>query len=231
VHQELANIAYTPKYQRLRKRKDTVFSAKNIKSTETFDLEGGYYAVRDHYEGKVEWGKYSLTASETCVRDKLGAEVHHYRNHDSSNELLSLISHSSGKRYLLFRIDLLGYGVYDIEEKKEFHFVPQEADSLIWVNAACNPLNDVLAVSGCSRGKPSVHILSFANPMQETGWVDASSLMEESCEFLNIPLVHWSEDELILTDLAEAEDGEKSLTVLKEIGIPKDACLAALNII
>jgi hypothetical protein len=230
MERDYTNIAYTPKYLRQRKRKDAVYSPKNFKSTESITLTDGFTAKRSHYEGKVEWGKYGLIASETTVYDSHGAEVYHYFNHESGAEILSVINHSDGNKYLFFQTELMGYGVYDLASKKSFLHVPQSESSFIWVDASYNPAYDILVATGLFASGPTVHLLRFKSPLEETKWVDASALMPESYDFLDVPKVSWVGDTLVLTDAMEVDEPEgKRQMVLKEISIPWDSYISALS--
>jgi hypothetical protein len=227
---DFTNIAYSQKYLRQRKRKDAVYSPKNFKGAEFIELTDGYTAKRNHYEGKVEWGKYGLIASETFVYDSLGAEVHHYFNHESSTEILKIINHSDGNQYLLFQTELRDYGVFDLASKKSFIHVPQDENSFIWVDANYNPAYDILVATGLFAAGPTVHLLRFKNPLEETKWVDIASLIPDSYEFLDVPMVRWDGDTLVLTDAMEVDKPEgKEMMILKEVSIPWDAYISALS--
>jgi hypothetical protein len=166
---DMTNIADAPDYREQCKNRAIVFAPENFQETETLLLQEGYTATRRCYAAVVK--KCHLSASETVVFDPFAVEVYRYRNLDDDGEFIEMIRHGNGHLYLVFRVDLYGYGVFDLTDKKEFLHVPKGPESFIWTKAHHNPGNDVLAVSGCFWGCPfGLHLLDFKNPLQETKW-------------------------------------------------------------
>ncbi|MDR2007043.1 MAG: hypothetical protein LBP78_07370 [Acidaminococcales bacterium] len=109
---DMKNIAYTAEYRQQREQRGAIFSGGYHKSTETLTLAYGYSAARRHYYGKI--GGCNITASETVLMDSSDAEIYRWRNLDDGGDFAEMIRHSDGRLYLIFRIDLYGYGVYDL---------------------------------------------------------------------------------------------------------------------
>jgi len=177
---DMTNIAYTDEYKTRRKKKDIVFNPENLSDTKIFEVDG-YTAQRSYYSYKADVFDETVviepsgTASETVIFAPDGSEIYRFRNQAIDAEFLTLIKHSNGHEYFIFHIDLYGYGVFDITEKKEFFHIPRSKDTetFIWVEVFYNPLNNILVVSGCYWAYPyGLNLLNFSNPMTETKWVD-----------------------------------------------------------
>ena len=87
-------------------------------------------------------------------------------------EFFSLIRHANGKFYLVFRQDLYGYSVLELDCGRIMRFVPDAwldgKESFIWDGVHYLRGWDALAVSGCYWAAPNdVHLMSFAEPMSE----------------------------------------------------------------
>ncbi|MDR3289610.1 MAG: hypothetical protein LBT22_09300 [Peptococcaceae bacterium] len=148
IVRDMTNIAHTEEYQSNRKKFEILFSPGYLEGEKSFELSAGYSAATKNYAGKL--GEYNMSVSETVMFDPSGAEAYRFQNMDDAGEFLDLIHHSNGHLYLLFRIDLYGYGVYDLTEKTEFFHVPKEPETFIWTDVHYNPGNDMLVVGGCA---------------------------------------------------------------------------------
>ena len=194
----MKNIAYTVEYKTKHKQYEAVFIPENLKETEQFKIEHGYHAERKQYAGEVNG--FNIQTSETVVFSPDNSEVYRYRNIDDNAEFITLIHHSNGRKYLIFRIDLYGYGVFDLADKKEFFFIPDEPETFIWTQVYYNPANDMLAVSGCIWACPfSLILLDFKDPMAETKWVDIHIKLDSGYEkYDDIDFVRWDKTALIV---------------------------------
>lgn len=215
----MKNKAYTTEYQNERRSFEAVFVPENLEESERFETEDGFYAERAIYCGKVTG--LNLRASETVVYAANSSEIYRYRNIDENQEFLTLVRHSNGKQYLMFRTDLYGYGVYDIAADNDFFYIPDEKETFIWTKLFYNPLNDMLAVSGCYWACPwDVTLLDFKNPMKETEWLNLHSKLDPGYEIYDdIDFVHWDGTSLIVTlDAIELVNG-KEISVRREMRI------------
>jgi hypothetical protein len=223
---DMTNIAYTPEYQAKRKQWEAVFTPENAKDTETIALAEGYTARRRKYRG--EGRGHNHRASETALISPNGAEVYRWRNISDEGEFAELIRHSNGGLYLLFRIDLYGYGVLELTGGKTFFHVPQKTETFIWTDVRYNPANDMLVVFGCFWGSPnSLHLLCFRDPLSITPWADVIDLLEGGYDrYDDVDFLRWDGDDLVVKTY---EYFGKDNRTLHEIVIPRERYMAGLN--
>lgn len=132
-----------------------------------------------------------------------------WRNLDTGGEFATMFPHSNGKHYLVFRVDLYGYGVLELESGKVLNYVPAEAypgdsegfqETFIWTEVAYDPESNLLAVSGCYWAAPySVIIVDFSDPLAEQStdrWLDVCTIIDP--KFTGIDLVDWQNSVLCL---------------------------------
>ena len=80
------------------------------------------------------------------------------------------------QHYLIFRTELYGYSVLEVERGQEMHYVPacvhpeegqKPEEVFIWTSADYDPGADLLAVTGCIWACPySTIVLDFSRPLQ-----------------------------------------------------------------
>lgn len=168
------NIAYTDRYAAYRRAYDSAFlPANRCQGERTAELGDGFMLRTQSYEGE---------ASEHELLDREGRVVYSWRNLDDDGEFATLIRHRNGKCYLLFRRELYGYSVLEVDTEKEFHFVPSESfpepgveaqETFIWTGVSYDPVSGLLAASGCYWACPSgTVLLDFSDPMTECPWLD-----------------------------------------------------------
>lgn len=218
---DMANIAYTPEYQANRKKCEPVFAPENLQDTEDFSFEDGYTFMRRNYQGKI--GVYNMTSSETVVMNSAGMEIYRWRNMDNGGEFTELIHHSNGRSYLLFRIDLYGYGVFDLTHKQEFFYVPKAPETFVWTDVHYCPQSDMLAVDGCYWACPNgLHLMDFSEPMRESTWIDVIDLLDDGYDNYDAAeFVRWDGDALVIKADRLVENGGKWSTVPEEVMIEK----------
>jgi len=166
-----------------------------------------------------------MTSSETVLFAPSGAEVYRWRNLDDDGEFTEIIHHSDGRLYLLFRIDLYGYGVYDLTGQREFFYIPDEKETFIWTDVHYNPVNDRLAVGGCFWACPNgIHLLDFSEPMRETAWVDVLWELDGGYDTRDmLDFIRWEGSSLILeSDDEILEENGKRITRRIELIIPEE---------
>lgn len=90
---------------------------------EQFPLTDGYgYSIRSkayRYDGDLH-----LCGSESELLDNEGKVRYAWRNLDTDGEFCFLFRHRNGKHYLIFRTELYGYSVLEVEIGQEMHYVP-----------------------------------------------------------------------------------------------------------
>lgn len=141
-------------------------------------LEDGLSVTTCYYKGKVEG--YGVHACENVLKDSKGKCLYTWRNLNDSCDLIYFFRHANGRRYLIFRRDLYGYSILELETMRELHYIPQVSypaegekfyETFIWTDCHYSLENNLLAVGGCYWAAPvSVIVLDFTNPMEEHGW-------------------------------------------------------------
>ena len=120
------NVYHTPQYQAYRQECAFVFSEEHRSSLpgKTELLSEGYSVRTDYYTGQ---GRYQLHAARHQLLDSGGQVVYTWDNLDFDGEFCKLISHANGRRYLVFREDLYGYSVLEVETGEDCHYIPAES--------------------------------------------------------------------------------------------------------
>ena len=90
--------------------------------------------------------------------------------------LTQIITHSNGKKYLLYGEDVYGYSVLDLETFENVHYIPERSkrglgdgcdETFIWRKAFYDTQSDILAVDGFYISEwPSVIFMDFSDPME-----------------------------------------------------------------
>ena len=174
----MANAVNSAQYQARIKQAETLFEGRNFTRRQTINLSGGYEIIKDAYRlGATSFsgGEYTLFGAPQIIS---------WRSIDDRAEFFSLIRHANSKFYLVFRQDLYGYSVLELDRGRIMRFVPDAwtlgKESFIWGGVHYLRGWDALAVSGCYWGAPNgVHLVSFAEPMsEEQRYVDVLDCMQ-----------------------------------------------------
>ena len=164
----MANAVNSAQYQARIKQAEALFEGRNFTRRQTINLSGGYEIVKDAYR----LGATSFSGGEYTLFDTHKTQIKSWRCIDDRAEFFSLIRHANGKFYLVFRQDLYGYSVLELDRGRIMRFVPDAwtlgKESFIWGGVHYLRGWDALTVSGCYWGAPNgVHLVSFAEPMSE----------------------------------------------------------------
>ena len=178
----VTNIAYTESYLDRRQRLEAVFAPAHLTDEpETVLRLDDNYTLRGRlYSGETD-GQRLDNACETELLDKDGNVLYSWRCLDADGVrpcgFLGFWWSQDGKSYLLFRRELYGYSVLEIETGRDFHYVPSCAypengevpdETFIWCSAYYGAGNDMLAVAGCYWGCPyTTIVLDFMDPLAE----------------------------------------------------------------
>ena len=199
------NIAYTERYAAYRAEEESVFSHPSGRREEWLvPLEDGY-AVRTRYFWEEKAG-YCLHASESVLLDGEGRTVYTWRNLNDDAEFAALVRHRDGRRYLVFRRELYGYSVLEIETGEDFHFVPSQSlpaegekfeETFIWTGVHYDPVSSLLAASGCYWACPnSMVFLDFSDPLSEQDcgcWVEMHEVVDPDYDLYDdIEMENWN---------------------------------------
>ena len=174
----MSNAVNSAQYQARIKQAEALFEEQNFTQRQTINLDSGYEIVKDAYRlGAVNFsgGKYTLFGTPQIIS---------WRCIDDRAEFFSLIRHANSKFYLVFRQDLYGYSVLELDRGRIMRFVPDAwtlgKESFILSGVHYLRGWDALVVSGCYWGAPNgVHLVSFAEPMsEEQRYVDVLDCMQ-----------------------------------------------------
>lgn len=185
---------------------DCRFRSPSYDRTEA--LDEGFTVISTAYEKTVE--VYRIQASENELRDSGGQVLFTWRNLNTDGAFCYLFRHVNGCRYLIFRRDLYGYSVYELESGRELHYIPFREETFIWTGAHYDPASGLLAVEGCIWAAPfSVIVLDFTAPLREQPeetWLDVHEIVDpEWMIYEDISYVGWGGKALEL----KAFHGEK----------------------
>lgn len=164
----LENAAYSDQYQNGFKQYEALFLDENKKEVETIILSDEYKIRKTNYAGRVS--DRNLDGHSCILFDKEDNVIHSWKSFDSDADFEKIITHQNKNNYLVYRQELYGYTVFDLTNRKEFQYYPQcvldGREYFIWTDIHYNPLNNLLAVSGCIWGAPySTLLVDFSNPM------------------------------------------------------------------
>lgn len=227
---ENRNIAYEPYYQAIRQEYDVCFAEVYHKPhmDSVTELTKGYSVRTEVYSGVNEVNSWRFTCGESHLLDARGRTVYTWRNLDMDGYFYTLFQHKNGNSYLIFRTELYGYSVYELESGNELHYVPSQVypreqekfeEVFIWTSVNYDPSNDLLAVSGCIWAAPfSTIVLDFSHPLQvepAERWLDIRTLIDpDYVLYGDIEFVRWEDSALILRG-SDVEDG-----AWREITVP-----------
>ena len=180
------------------------------------------------YSGKI--GFLNMQMSENTLYGKDGRALFFWRNTDDDGEFAALIHHSNGKHYLVFRFDLYGYGVLDLENLQDMRCIPPQSfpavredfkETFIWTDVHYDPKSDLLAVSGCYWACPySVAVVDFADPLRSQPverWLDVRSIIDPNYEIYDdIDFDRWEDGILYLKGEGEPSDIRLTVKQLRE---------------
>lgn len=199
---ELSNYAYTEEYKSSRRKYEIVFCPECFISENKILLSEKYSLIKKHYQGKLE---YNINATENKLIGNDGSVLYEYRNIDNDAEFCTIITHSNGKEYMIFRCDLYGHSVLNLSTLEDFHYFPRHSfnggETFIWTEIFYNPPNNILVVGGCYWACPfGLFLYDFSNPMQTpTTFVDIRGKLDSGYEkYDDIDFLRWEDTDLIL---------------------------------
>ena len=103
--------------------------------------------------------------------------VYTWDNINDDGEFYRLLPHANGNHYLVFREDLYGYSVLEVETGRTMHYIPEKSwpldgrqgeETFIWTGVAYDAATNLLAVWGYYWACPSsMAFLDFSDPLSE----------------------------------------------------------------
>ncbi len=227
------NVYHTPQYQAYRQECAFVFSEEHRSSLpgKTELLSEGYSVRTDYYTGQ---GRYQLHAARHQLLDSGGQVVYTWDNFNDDGEFYRLFPHANGNHYLVFREDLYGYSVLEVETGRTMHYIPEKSwpldgrqgkETFIWTNVAYDAATSLLAVWGCYWACPNgTLLLDFSDPLEEQDWkrwLDVQDVVDPDLDIYDdIDLERFGEDGLIYFRTSGAEDGARG-----ELTLPTEQVL------
>ena len=220
------NIAYEKRYQDWRAQYEPLFTQINRfpQQDEQIPLMDGFSVRSKAY---FHNGELHLNASENKLLDREGQVRYAWRNLDTAAEFCSMFRHRNGNHYLIFRTELYGYSVLEVESGQEMHYVPacvhpeevqKAGEVFIWTGADYDPGSNLLAVTGCIWACPySTIVLDFSRPLQPQPperWLDVRSIVDPAdTRFNDIEFVRWEDNALLLRGSDVEDDQRKEVRV------------------
>ena len=200
----MSNSAYTNKYKQRWDECQPLFISNNYKQNEDYCLSDKYTVHVTEYAGKIN--TWNLRGSESSLIDCNGNIVAKWRSIDNNGDFYSIVKHSNGNEYLIFRQDLYGYSVLDVASGEIMQFFPESSlnggETFIWTAIEYNAATNVLAVSGCYWACPySTHLFTFDDPMSEQQkYVDLIECFDGDYDIYDdVDFVKWENGDLHVT--------------------------------
>lgn len=170
----MKNVAYTSEYEAYRAKSDYIFCVKYLKGKTTKEISKDLSIIIYSYEESgpkhpILNCPYAIHCSHAQLIDKKGQVLYSIKNVHDDTRFFDLIEHQNGKRYLVFRIDLYGYSILDLDTMKDYHYIPEESlnggEAFIWTGTYYNKDTNLLAVEGCYWACPyEVYVVDFSEP-------------------------------------------------------------------
>lgn len=217
------NVYHTPQYQAYRQKCGSLYSEKYRSSLpgKTWELAEGYSVQTDYYEGYLE---HQIRVARHQLLDSTGQAVYTWDNLDFDGEFCTLISHANGRRYLIFRENLYGYSVLEIETGQALHYIPEKSwpldgrpgqETFIWSGVSYDAKSNLLAVFGCYWASTNDTLfLDFSDPMQiqDCGqWLEMHCVVDADYNWYDdIDLERFGADGLLYFRALSAEDGTRA---------------------
>ena len=196
------NVYHTPQYQSFRQEHAFLFSEDCLcqRPGKEPELPQGWTVRTSRYQG----GLYR--AARHQLLDSGGQVVYTWDNFNDDGEFYRLFPHANGNHYLVFREDLYGYSVLEVETGRTMHYIPEKSwpldgrqgeETFIWTGVAYDAATNLLAVWGCYWACPnSMVFLDFSDPLSEQDcgcWVEMHEIMDPDYDlFDDIDMINWN---------------------------------------
>ena len=196
------NVYHTPQYQKFRREQAFLFSEDCLcqRPGKEPELPQGWTVRTSRYQGGV------CRAARHQLLDSGGQVVYTWDNINDDGEFYRLFPHANGNHYLVFREDLYGYSVLEVETGRTMHYIPERSwpldggmgqETFIWTGVAYDAATSLLAVWGCYWACPnSMVFLDFSDPLSEQDcgcWVEMHEIMDPDYDlFDDIDMINWN---------------------------------------
>lgn len=192
-----------------------IFDEQYEAKTSECEVGCGYIVRRTEYADiKKENGRIvSWLYAYKAVLIKDNEEIFSYQACGDTTPkcIAAVIRHSNGKEYFLFKEDLYGLSVLDIEDQKTYHYIPAGyqhdrsypcGESFIITDIHYDTTTDLIALGGCFWAGPGdVMVGDFSDPMNyNPRYINIHYIIDpEYDEVDNIDFVKWEKEELACT--------------------------------
>ncbi|GHU53385.1 hypothetical protein AGMMS49975_11280 [Clostridia bacterium] len=205
--ESIKNVAYSDEYLEYRKEYEKcLYVADFFRGEETIKVSGKYSLRMKQYASDNAIPKYQgyLRGNEIQLIDEYGKSRYSYR---SSETVCAVFTHQNGAEYFVFKQELYGYSVLDLETMREFHYIPKESfpfksETFILCNFHYNKANNIMASEGCYWACPySVALIDFSSPMTFSTQIDVNDFINPNYEnekYEDIDFVKWEGTDLVL---------------------------------
>lgn len=211
------NVYHTPQYQSFRREQAFLFSEDCLcqRPGKEPEFPRGWTVHTSRYQGGV------YRAARHQLLDSGGQVVYTWDNINDDGEFYQLLPHANGNHYLVFREDLYGYSVLEVETGRTMHYIPEKSwpldgrqgeETFIWTGVAYDAATNLLAVSGCYWACPNgTLLLDFADPLAEQDWkvwLDVQNVVDPDYDLYDdINLERFGKNGLLHFKTFSAEDG------------------------
>jgi len=170
--QDMSNAAYSEEYHRRNEEfYGRFFANATITEEEPAVIAPDITLLKKYCEVSQEEPPTYWAGSDNDIFID-GKKVYSFRSVDEDGTFCKLITHSNGKRYLIFRRDLYGYSLLEIETLRDFHYFPAchlkpNAETFIWTDVLYNSNSNLMVVDGCYWACPwDLALVDFSDPLQ-----------------------------------------------------------------
>jgi len=227
------NIYYDLQYQLIFEKMRAAYQEENFLKTEYKDLEDGYAVKADSYGRKNGTGNYAgyerLFIQKCCLMYQ-NEKIFEYESiYNMPSVTAKIIKHQNGRKYFLFKSDLYGLNVYNIEDKSVFYYLPEGyqhhyqqlcGESFIITDIHYDSETNRIAYEGCYWGGTNdVMAGDFSNPMNfAPRLVSMHEIVDPEYELYgDIDFSKWENGELYLSADCQTE---------KKIDVWKWVCIS-----
>ncbi len=208
------NVYYDSQYQLSFQKMRSAYKKHNFLETEYKDLGDGYIVKADSYgtKGYVENNAtYERIFIQKCCLMYQNKTIFEYESiYRMPRITAEIIHHQNGQKYFLFKSDLYGLNVYNMEDKSVFYYIPEGlwhhyqhilGESFIITDIHYDSETNKIAYEGCYWGGTNdVMVGDFTEPMNfAPELVSMHEIVDPEYELYDdIDFSRWENEELYL---------------------------------
>lgn len=171
------NIYHDERYRLLCEKMRGAYQQENFLRSEKVDLQNGYIVTADSYgvTGGTDNISSHLFIQKCCLKHNEEIIFKYDSIYNMPRHVAAIIKHQNGRQYFLFKTDLYGLNVYDMESGSVYYYLPEGwqhpdvqicGESFIITDIHYNALNNMIAYGGCYWAGPcDVKVGDFTEPM------------------------------------------------------------------